>query len=307
MFMEPIEPEAEDETGGETQDDETVPVEDEAEDDASEAEDEEIGEDDSDEDSDETDGDDAEPDDDDSESEPLFTVKVNGEDRQITEQELKNDYSGRAALQERHEFLKTQEGKIQQERQALMQLYQQAQATGFKPAPQKPDPAMMQTDPIGYFEAKAAYDQQVEEHQQTEAQVRYHQQQAQAQAERQMQETLAQQREILLDALPELKDPQKGKEIQKAWIETAKAYGFTGEDLNNVTVAGTFRMLDDARKWRELQAGKQAAKKPREEAKVVTRPKGKMRDGGKQAMAKKQLQAIKNGNEDAIVDWLLNP
>lgn len=312
MLMEPIETEAEEETD-EAPQDETEPEETEAEDDASE---EVADENDDEAELDDEDADETDEDDEGDEEQPAdrYIVKVDGEEREVTLDELKRGYSGQAYIQKGMEDVKAKERQItefaqslQQERQALMQLYEQAQSTGFKPAPQKPDPAMMQTDPIGYFEAKAAYDQQVEEYYQTQSQIQYHQQQAQAQHERQMQELLAQQRDVLLEAMPELKDPEKGKVVQKAWIDTAKAYGFTSEDLSNVTDARTFKMLDDARKWRELQAGKKAAKKPREEAKAVTRPKGKMRDGGKQVMAKKQLQAIKKGNEDAVVDWLLNP
>lgn len=313
MLLEPIEPQAEEETD-EAPQDETEPEEPEAEDDASE---EVADENDDEAELDDENADETDEDDEEDEEQPAdrYIVKVDGEEREVTLDELKRGYSGQAYIQKGMEDVKAKERQItefaqslQQERQALMQLYQQAQSTGFKPAPQEPDPAMMSTDPIGYMEAEARYRQEVKAYQQTQAQIQYHQKQAQEQQERQMQELLAQQREILLEAMPELKDPEKGKAVQKAWIDTAKAYGFTSEDLNNVTDARTFKMLDDARKWRELQAGKKAAKKPREEATAVTRPKGKMRDGGKQVMAKKQLQnAKKTQRDDDWVNVLLNP
>jgi small-conductance mechanosensitive channel len=311
MLLEPIEPEAEEETD-EAPQDETEPEEPEAEDDASE----EVA-DENDDEADEEEADETDEDDEEDEEQPAdrYIVKVDGEEREVTLDELKRGYSGQAYIQKGMEDVKAKERQItefaqslQQERQALMQLYQQAQSTGFKPAPQEPDPAMMQTDPIGYMEAEARYRQEVKAYQQTQAQIRYHQEQAQAQQERQMQELLAQQREILLEAMPELKDPEKGKAVQKAWIDTAKAYGFTSEDLNNVTDARTFQMLDDARKWRELQAGKKAAKKPREEAKAVTRPKGKMRDGGRAQWQKQLAKAKKTQRDDDFVSLLFeNP
>lgn len=308
-LLSPIEPETEAEDDGETQEDETQELEAETEDD--EAEDEDPGEDDpGDEasDDDESEGEEeAEPDDSD-DSERTYTVKVNGEEVKVSEQELKNNYAGRAALHERHETLKAQEGKIQeyaqtlqQERQQLLQLVQQAQENGFQQPPKEPDPELMKTDPIGYMEAEATYRQEVKAFQQQQQQLQYQAQQAQQQTEQQKQAELAKQREILLEAIPELSDPQKGKQVQKAWVETAKAYGFSQEDLSNVTDARTFKMLDDARRYRELQAGKQAAKKPREEPKAVTKPKAKPRDGGKQAMAKKKLQQARKSQ--SLDDW----
>lgn len=305
----PIEPETEVETDGETQDDETEAVDTETEDDASddvadENEDDEA----SDEDEADDEDDDENPDDDDSEGEPTFTVKVNGEERKITEQELKNDYAGRAALQQRHEQLKTQEQQfqafaqtMQQERQQLLQLAQQAQENGFKAPPKEPDPALMQTDPIGYMEAEATYRQQMKAYQQEQQQVQYLQQQQQEAVKQQQQQMLKQQREALLEAIPELRDPEKGKKVQAGLLDTAKAYNFTDEEISGITDARTVQLLNDARKYRELQAGKQAAQKPKQEAKPVTRPKGKLRDGGKQSMAKKKMERARR--TQSTEDW----
>jgi len=190
---------------------------------------------------------------------------------------------------------------MQQERQAFLQFAQQAQENGFKNPPSEPDPALMQTDPIGYMEAEAKYRQEMKSYQQEQQQLQFEQQRQQQLSQKQREQMLAQQREQLLEAIPELKDPAKGKEVQAALLNTAKAYNFTDEEIGGITDARTVQLLNDARKWRELQAGKQAAKQPKQEAKPVTRPKGKVRDGGKQAMAKKKLQQARKSQ--SLDDW----
>ena len=306
----PIEPETEADTDGETLETETETEEADTEGDASEdvADENEEDEAEASDEDEETESDDEEPDSDDSEGEPTFTVKVNGEERKITEQELKNDYAGRAALQQRHEQLKSQEQQfqafaqaMQQERQQLLQLAQQAQDNGFKRPPSEPDPALMQTDPIGYMEAEATYRQEMKAYQQQQQQLTYQQQQQQALVEQQRQQQLAQAREVLMQEIPEFADPEKGKAVQKSLIETARAYQFSDDEIGGITDARTVKLLNDARKYRELQAGKQAAKQPKQESKPVTRPKAKLRDGGKQAMAKKQLQKAKK--TQSVEDW----
>lgn len=305
----PIEQETEAETDGETQEDETEAVEAETESDASEDVEDEKDEDEveaSDED-DEAESDEI-PDDDSSDGDPLETVKVNGEERKVTKQELKNDYAGRAALQQRHEQLKAQEQQIQQaaqtmqqERDRLLQFAQQVQDNGFIAPPKEPDPAQMQTDPLGYMEAEATYRQQMKVHEQQQEQIQQMQQQRQAAMDQHRAQVLAQQREILLQELPELSDPEKGKDVQRALVETAKSYQFTDEEIGGIEDARTIKLLNDARKWREVQAGKQAAKQPKQESKPVTRPKAKLRDGGKQSMAKKKLEQARR--TQSTEDW----
>jgi hypothetical protein len=151
------------------------------------------------------------------------------------------------------------------------------------------------------MEAKAAYDQEVETYQQQQQQLTYQQQRQQAMMKAQQERLLSQQREALLEAIPELKDPEKGAKVQAALLDTAKAYNFSDDEIGGITDARTVQLLNDARKWRELQAGKQAAKKPAQEAKPVTRPKGKMRDGGKQQVAKKKMERARKTQSD--LDW----
>lgn len=306
------EPEQETQDQAEPEEIETEAAEVDVEDDAPEVEgDEDIDEVDQDADDPTDEADDEDQSDDDSKGETLFTVKVNGEERKVTEQELKNDYSGRAALQQRHQELKTQEEQfqqavatVQQERQAFLQFAQQARENGFKQPPKEPDPALMQTDPIGYMEAEAKYRQEAKAYQQEQQQIqRLQQEQAQQMQQRQAQ-MLQQQREILLQEIPELADPEKGKAIGAEWTKTAEAYGFSKEELKAVTDARTLKLLNDANKYRKLQAEKQTARQPREEARPITRPKGKMRDGNKAAWQKQLAKAMKTQSDEDFIALL---
>ena len=310
MFT-PIEPEAEAETDGETQEpeetvaDETGDVTEAVEDDASEATDENEGEAEASEDDAEA-GDDDDLEDDSPSTVDLHEVQVNGVTHKETLQELKNNYSGRAALQQRHSELKHAAETLQQEREAFLQFAQGIQENGLKRPPEKPDLAMRDTDPFGYLEAKDDYDRALSEYDDEQRQLQQFQERQNQIAQKQTEQFQAQQRDILMEAIPELSDPEKAEKLGKDWAETAEAYGYSSEELSAVNDARALKMLNDAMKYRKLQAEKQTAKKPREEAKPVTRPKGKLRDGGKAARSKKLAQAIKSQRDEDFIDLLFD-
>lgn len=307
-LLEPIAEETEAEADVAETQDETDAEEVEADSDASEATDENEGEEDVSE--DDTDADeDTDDEDDDSEVEPLFTVKVNGEERQITEQELKNDFSGRAALQERHEALKLQEAEfrraqdtVQEQSAVVMQLYQQSQQQGFLQKPEMPDIRLRETDPIAYYDAKDDFDRKNAEYEAQQAQVaqlQQHQAQYQQQA---VQTARANAEQTLLQKHPELSQPEKAETFRKDLQSAVKHYGYSTDELQGIlTDPRSVEALVDAWKWRKLQAGKEKAKQPKPQAKVVTKPKAKTRTNTK---ARKQQDAAKRARQSqSVEDW----
>jgi len=159
------EPEAETDEAPERTEAEEPEADEDAREDAEDTEDEAEAE------SDDEDEDDADEDaDDDSDEEEqteaqTFRVKVDGQEVSVTLDELKRGYSGQAYIQKGMEEAKQFQARLKQaaeamaqERQQFLQLYEQAQQTGFKPAPQPPAREMMQNDPIGYMERSAKAD-----------------------------------------------------------------------------------------------------------------------------------------------------
>ena len=143
-----------------------------------------------------------------------------------------------------------QDAAIQQQVE-LINAYAQA----FMPQP--PDRSMMQTDPLGYMEAKAAYD----DHMQIIGQmIHVRQQERQKVQETQQAEfkrRLKTEMDKTIEALPHLKDPKRWDgfrtEIGKMLLDE---YKFTTEELNGLTDHRMVHVIHDAAAWRKLQKQK---------------------------------------------------
>lgn len=322
QFFEPIESKAETEAD-EAPLNETEAEEVETEDQASEADDEKDGEAETDdelsEDSeldDEADDHDEDVDEDD-EEQPAesYTVKVDGKERTVTLEELQRGYSGQAYIQKGMEANKAQARALeqhaqtlQQQAQAVMQLYEQSQQTGFTPAPQEPDPRLATEDPIAYLEADAAYKTQLRQYQAEQQQIRFLHEQQQAQSAAAMRQHMQAQEQVLLEEMPELKNPKNADAFKSTLRKGAETYGYSKEEMREIVKdLRSVKALADAQKWRDLQAGKQAAKQPRQQPKAVTRPKGKVRDTGKVTARKQMQKAIKSQKDEDWVNVLLTP
>lgn len=167
----------------------------------------------------------------------------------------------RRALAERSEQIQQLEARMADDR-AFME--------GILTAimPQRPDPSLYATDPVGWGQANLDYTQRKE---QLEAIVNAGKEAAARQQQTvQGEQRAIQQREwdALLTEMPELKDHARlntfvGK-IQKAGAD----YGFSPQDLRAVALDHRMSLvLRDAGKWRDLQASKTRAN-----AKVQGRP-----------------------------------
>lgn len=252
---------------------------------------------------------------DDGEKQPdLITVKVDGEEKQVTLDDLKRAYSGQdyiqkgmqeaAAKRKEAEALYSQ---IEAQRDQFLQAFQQMQQTGIKAPPAPPDQSLIDSDPIGYMQDKARYDAEMQEYQAQQQQLQQMQAQ-QTQAQQQARALyLQEQQQKLATLVPEFGDAEKAPEFQRRLIETAEsAYGFSKEELAGVVDARHVQVLADAAKWRELQSGKAVKKKQPQPSKSV-KPTGR-RKPSKNLERQKQLQrARKSGRPEDFVDLLLDP
>lgn len=307
MFEQPDQPDSEDDTAEAPQDG-TEAAEAELDDDASEAEDDEIGE------AEAEDEDDDQDPEDDQEPAERYTVKVDGEDVQVTLDELQRGYSGQAYIQKgmaevaesRKALTEAMQG-VNNERQAIMQMYQQAQATGFMPEPTPPDMSLLEADPIGYMQAEAQYKQQLGQYQAEQQNIQFLRQQEQQQQQYLEQQHKEQQKARLLEAMPELSDPGKARKFYERMVQSgAEYYQFAPEEIGGVMDARAVQVLADAVAYRELKAGKNAAKQPREDARAVTKQRGKPRSAGKITSQKALERARKTQSDEAWVDVLLS-
>ena len=293
-----------------TEEEEDAEVEDVDPDEVNEVDDEETEED------DENEYEDAEEDD---ESEDpvgeLYTVKVDGEDKQVTLEELKRGWSGQQyvqkGMQQAAEVKKEAENvyyALMQERQNLANLVQQVQSGQNLTPPTEPDSAMFDADPIGYMEAKIQYDNQVKQYQQNMGQVQAVMQQ-QSEAEQVARAEYAKQEaQRLVQVIPELADAGKAGKFKENLVRTATdVYGYTPEEIAGISSHRDFLVLRDAMKYREMMSGKKDVQSKVQKAKPAMKP-GAKRVSTKSDAARKQKDRLKKSGsiDDALALTMQN-
>lgn len=277
---------------------------------------EEVAEDDGDdivEDDEEYESDDEDEDYDDEETEASsedqsFTVKVDGDLKTVTLDELKRGYSGQQYVQkgmqevaEQRKQFESLNAQIAQERQALAQLLQSAQQGELSP-PKEPSRELFETDPIGYMEAKLKYDEQVKDYQGKASQIQEQMQKAQQHQQYAMQQQAQVEAQKLMEVVPELREPKKAQVFKEKLVKIAQdAYGYTPEEIAMVNNHRDLLVLRDAMMYREMQAGKASAqgkaKKPKAPIKAGAK---KVNTKGREAQQRRQKLKQTGSIQDAM-------
>ena len=244
----------------------------------------------------------------------LYTVKVDGETKQVDLDELTRGYSGQKYIQkgmsevaeQRKQFDALQQ-QVDQERQVLYQMVQQVQTQGVPIVPEYPSEELRDSDPLGFQEQAEAYRRGMEMRQQWEQKASYLAQQEQARTQQLNNQFLEQQAIRLAEWMPEFNNAEKRSAfIQDVTTKAKKHYQLTDEQIGTVKTAEEVMILNDALKWRELQANKPAAQQKAEGARPVVKPAAKRAaSAGKATKAKKATAAMKrSGGIDDVAAWL---
>ena len=235
------------------------------------------------EDSDDDDEDDAEDEEEDADeankTEPVYTIKVDGTEKQVTLSELKRGYSGQQFVQKGMQEAAAQRKQAEEvyaallnERQQISQLYQQIQGGQIATPPKAPTRELFDSDPIGYMEAKLNYDEQVAQYQQQQAQFQQlSAQQSQAQQVAR-QAYLQQEVENLKSVIPELANPAHAGKFKDQILQAGAAYGYTADEISQVVESRALHVLRDAMKYREIMSGKKKADEKAQSARPKTTP-----------------------------------
>ncbi len=248
--------------------------------------------------------------------EPVYRVRVDGEEKEVNLDELKRGYSGQKYIQkgmaEAAEAKKQVEEvtqKVTQERQMLAQMMQQIQNGEVPPVPQYPSEELRASDPLGYLEAEAEYRRAVDKRNDFDRKAQYVAQQQRQQEEQQHNQYLEQQAMRLAEWMPEFSDPEKRSVfIKDMSVKAKKHYDLSNEQISSVKTAEEVIILNDALKWRELQQTKANATKKAEGARPVVKPAAKRAaSAGKASKAKQaQAQMQKRGTIDDVANFLLS-
>lgn len=235
------------------------------------------------------------------------TVKVDGEEKEVTLDDLKRSYSGQEYIIKRMKEVgdKAREAEeiynnLVRERTQMQQFMQQVQQQGVIQQPQPPSRDLLQTDPIAYMEAEADYKEAA-------AQYNYQQQQMQALAEHNSQaeqaargKYLQEQRAYLQQRIPEFADAAKASELQGRIKDAAmQHYNFSEEELMGIVDGRQIEVLNDARLWRELQQSKAQATKKVRKAKPVVKAGSKRKVNPAQKVREQQRKRLKESGSMA--------
>ena len=267
------------------------------------------------EDSDDDDEDDAEDEEEDADeankTEPVYTIKVDGTEKQVTLSELKRGYSGQQFVQKGMQEASAQRKQAEEvyaallnERQQISQLYQQIQGGQIATPPKAPTRELFDSDPIGYMEAKLNYDEQVAQYQQQQAQFQQlSAQQSQAQQVAR-QAYLQQEVENLKSVIPELANPAHAGKFKDQIVQAGAAYGYTADEISQVVESRALHVLRDAMKYREIMSGKKKADEKAQSARPKTTPikagSKKMVKSNKDVLQKKTNLKRSGSIEDAL-------
>jgi hypothetical protein len=245
-----------------------------------------------------------------------FKVKVDGQELEVTLDDLKRSFSGQSYIQKRMEDVaairKEAEATyhaLNQERAQVQQalaVYQQQLAAAGNPQPPSRD--LLKTDPIGYLEDEAAYREQIEQRQMVAQQQAAFAQQHSEQQSRAYAAYLGEQAQLLTQRIPEFADAKKAGALKAALVEVGTSYGFSPEEVQGVSDARHVQILHDAMRYRQLVAGKERVQ---EKVAAVSRPmvrpgaKRSETDGKKSAEQKSRSRMKSTGSVDDVAAYLL--
>ena len=250
-----------------------------------------------------------------SEGEPeTLTVKVDGEHVEVTLDELKRSYSGQKyiqkGMQEAANIKKHAENlysTLQAERAQFAQQLQSLQQQGVAQPPVKPNAELLENDPLGYMQAKAQYDQDLEVYNQQQAMIQSQfarQQQLDQMAQR---EIISQETQKLVEMIPEFKDQEKAQQLRNDLINVGRdAYGFGEQELMQVTDSRMIKVLHDAYQWQQIQRKRDTSKKSPAKPKTLNKARPRKPDSSETVRRKKFNQAKKSGKAESFVDLILD-
>jgi hypothetical protein len=247
----------------------------------------------------------------------VYTVKVDGEEVEVTLDELQNGYSRQQAytkrsmeLAEQRKAFEAEQAETRQIRDAYAQQLDQLAAQIQQTTQQEPDwRALAETmSERDLFLYKAEWDQQKEYQKQVQAEQQRIAAERSREQEQELRKHLEVQRTDMLNRIPAWQDEDVREAERREVITYAqKRIGFSEEEIANASDARAIELLYKAWQWDQLQEKKPAAKKRTRKAPKMAkagRPKTKREVANRsQREARKRFESA--GTVDAAVEYLM--
>jgi hypothetical protein len=242
----------------------------------------------------------SEPDD-----EPTYSVKVAGEEKELTLTELKTlaqqgaDYTKKTQqVAEQRKALEAESVAIDQARQlrdAYAERLQAMEQLLSSPEQSENLEYLKESDPIGYAVRVAEISQQKEQLQAIQAERYRIAEQQQAEQQHALQGYIAQQAARLSEVLPEYSDPVKGEALRSELRTFAKDIGFTDQELSMVRDSRQVLALHKAMLYDKLQKSKPDVNKRVNEATKTIKSGNSVKPVTSDQVKKQQQQLKQSG------------
>ena len=191
-----------------------------------------------------------------------FSIKVNGENVDVTLNDLKQSFSGQKYIQQGMKQAAEQRKQaeeafngLNQQREQLNQLMQQVEQQGVISQPTPPSKELLNADPLGYIEADATYREQMGAYQTQQQQIGQ-QQQAMQQAQGQAHQAhLQSQMAELQQAIPDFSDAKKAPKMKERLVKQGMAEGYTAEEIGGIVDHRAMKVLHKAMLYDQMMEG----------------------------------------------------
>ena len=264
---------------------------------------------------------------DDEEEEALYAVTVNGEEHEVSLDELLKGYSrqsdytkktqelsqGRKEIEEAKSNYDSALTQMQGERQhyinSINQILQNS-SNNLNEYNKIDWDTLKNEDPIEYVKMKEDFREGKEKMQALEQQRQSAVQQQQAEMQKVHEESIQVERAKMIEALPEWGDPEKQKELASDVKTYALKQGFSEEELNSLIDHRSVLVLMKAAKYDALENADVKSKKQKNKPKVIRSGSGKTKgenSKSKRAAKMKRLQGSGHVDDAAsILEDLFN-
>jgi Tfp pilus assembly protein PilN len=240
---------------------------------------------------------------------PKYRVKANGEELEVSLDELLNGYSRTADYQKKTQSLAEQRKAVEAERGKIdeaaktrdtyaQRLQVIEQLLSQQSAPENLQ-ELKETDPIAYAIAVAERSERDKQLQAVYAERVRVQQEQQALQGQQLRNHIEHEQQKLVAAIPEFKDDAKAEVIRRDIRTYAKSIGFSDQELSQVYDSRAVQTLYKAMQYEKLVAGKAGATKKVASAPKTLKPGTSNPTSSEQEARKKEFARLKQtGNKN---------
>ncbi len=250
-------------------------------------------------------------------TENVYTIDVEGKQVQVTEAELLKGYRRQGDFTRKFQELAEQRkatevqqhqymSATQQYIETVQALQNQLQSQGFE----EPNPELEEVDPLGYLAAKDKARTRREQMQQLEEAKQQSVQEQRKQQAYNYNTLVRAENGLLLEQIPEWKDPKVSKKARTALKDYGISQGFTAQEMDGVADHRAVLLMRKAMAYDELKGeGAPQTKKVRMSTKTIrsagNTAANSVGSTGKRREKKALERLNKSGSIDSAVDYLL--